>query len=53
MFILCQVIWITFILLQDWKLDKLYVGQYEYATFEENGHTFEFTNEFDEDDEWY
>lgn len=38
---------------RNWKLDKLYVGQYEYATFEENGHTFEFTNEFDEDDEWY
>ena len=38
---------------RNWKLDKLYVGQYEIATFEENGQTFEFTNEFDEDDEWY
>lgn len=38
---------------RNWKLDKLYVGQYEYATFEDNGHIFEFTNEFDDDDEWY
>ena len=38
---------------RNWKLDKLYVGQYEIAVFEENGETFEFANEFDEDDEWY
>lgn len=38
---------------RNWKLDKLYVGQYEIAVFEENGKTFEFANEFDEDDEWY
>lgn len=36
--------------IRNWKLDKLYVGQYENVTFEENGHTFKFTNEFDEDE---
>lgn len=36
---------------RNWKLDKLYVGQYEYATFEDDGQTYEFTNEYDEDEE--
>lgn len=38
---------------RNWKLDKLYVGQYENAVFEENGNSFEFTNEYYEDDDWY
>lgn len=35
---------------RNWKLDKLYVGQYENATFEENGQIYEFTNDIDEDE---
>lgn len=38
--------------IRNWKLDKLYVAQFENATFEVDGQTFEFTNEMDEDD-WY
>ena len=38
--------------IRNWKLDKLYVAQFENATFEVDGQTFEFTNDVDEDD-WY
>lgn len=38
--------------IRNWKLDKLYVAQFENATFEVDGQTFEFTNDVDED-EWY
>ena len=38
--------------IRNWKLDKLYVAQFEDVTFEVDGQTFEFTNEMDEDD-WY
>lgn len=39
--------------IHNWKLTKTYVAQFENATFEDNGNTFEFANEYDEDDEWY
>lgn len=38
--------------IRNWKLDKLYVAQFENATFEVDGQTFEFTNDVDED-VWY
>ena len=38
---------------RNWKLNKLYVGQFENAVFEDDENTFEFTNEYYEDDEWY
>jgi hypothetical protein len=38
--------------IHNWKLTKTYVAQFENATFEVNGQTYEFVNDED-DDEWY
>lgn len=38
--------------IHNWKLTKTYVAQFENATFEVNGQTYEFVND-DDDDEWY
>lgn len=37
--------------IHNWKFTKTYVAQFENATFEVNGQTYEFVNE--DDDEWY
>ena len=40
--------------IHNWKLTKTYVAQFENATFEVNGQTYEFINDEDDDEEeWW